>query len=323
MGRRGQGNAVWFFMPEWGYWSGDGNWKWYVSDNGTDETRAAYSMPEFRRALDELIGLWRGGLLRETVDLVSAGRQLADYPAVMLYFYEFMDSSRGFSSQSGFSYFNAGGYRIYALYGDKMPVYENEGGNFYTTNLASSGWQAVAGPNAEIGEFLRFMEWLDIRENYISLFYGTEGEDHILENGRIVPLERDGIKLSAVRNNLSFLERNELNAVTLNAPRNYEDEMRSLKPAYTITAPEESGALFDDFADAYGGEWNMALNETTRDYYDFLLTRLFRSSGDAPGEEEVYQIIDEYIEKQYGRKDTLEGYAGLIGEFYKAAADKK
>jgi hypothetical protein len=52
-----------FFMPDQGYWSVFGNWEWYVTSIGSNDTRVSYPMPEIRIAIERFIDLWRDEFL--------------------------------------------------------------------------------------------------------------------------------------------------------------------------------------------------------------------------------------------------------------------
>jgi hypothetical protein len=227
---------------------------------------------------------------------------------------------------SQFSSFDASGYRIYALYGGKMPVVDDGEGNI---NISVGGSLAVAGPNADVSEFLRLMEWLDDRENYISLMYGEEGEDYDLVNGRIVAVKKPRYNMGAVRQNLYFFERSKFNAVPLTAPSNYEDEMERLIPAYTLTVTAEDTAPLDAF---YDDNTLMQLFKTSRDF-DNLLSGLFFGykiddtgnyflNDSAPTLKEANALIDEFIEKQKDRDELLSRYAEAQEKVYRAAAER-
>jgi hypothetical protein len=302
-----------FFLPEWGYWS-DLHWEWYALDIRTNDARATYSLPESNRAFVEFADLQRKDLLYMKVRNRPQDRKLDEFPTALLYFYQFISNSSDFLLMSGFNEFDASGYRIYAMYGGKMPVHENYTGSYFT----SSGCHAIAGLNAEVGEFLRFMEWLDVRENYTMLFYGEEGHDYTLEGGRIVPLESRDEQMAVHRNKLFFLEHNELNAVPLTAPLNYETEMYSLSPAYTLIPSEEDRESFDIFNETYGDDSGW-VSYTSANFIG-LYYSLFFNDDTSLDEEGVQNLIDGYVEKQQSYTDILDSYAEAFGEMCKSAA---
>jgi hypothetical protein len=314
-----------FYMPEWGYWAVSHNC-WSAALIGTNETRTTYNMPELSRAIQEFTKLWRTGYLyMKNADWLGT-RRLGDFPTVLLYFYYFMGDRSVDEYITEFSSFDASGYRIYALYGGKMPLLDNAGKDYSTI----SGSRAVAGPNADVSEFLRLMEWLDNRENYISLMYGEEGEDYDFLNGRIAAVEKPKYNMAAVRQNLYFLERSKFNAVPITAPPNYEEEMERLIPAYTLTVtPDDYAPLDAVFED---DDILMRLNETSEDFDDLLsdlfLGYLIEHKGDyfyrdsAPTLLETNTLFDEFIEKQKDRGELLSQLAEAQEKVYKAAAER-
>jgi hypothetical protein len=285
-------------------------------------------MPEFGRALEEFTNLWRAGLIYFKNFGRPNMRNLADFPTGLFYFYDFFDPRLSNDYTGEFASFDASGYRIYALYGGQTPVCEYERGDYYSY----SGSDAVAGPDTDAGEFLRFSEWLGIRENYISLFYGEEGTDYALKDGRIVPLESNAAGMAAIRQNLYFLERSEFNAVPVNAPLNYEDETERLVPLYTLITTREDYMLADEFYGAEGEDGTTLLSAAAEDYNQ-LMNDLFwgfeieiEGAGPyrdtAPEKTEVEQLVESFFEKQKRHEDFFDGFAGIFGQIYKAAAER-
>jgi hypothetical protein len=304
-----------FFMPEWGYWNGTGKWEWSVLDIQTNDARAVYSAPEVGRALEEFIDLWRNGLLY--MRTYGFDREFSEFPTALIYFYDFIDMFPQRAYLNGFQGLDASLYRIYALYNGKMPLYINPDGETYSISCT----EAVAPPAADPTEFLRFLEWLGERENYQALMYGEEGRDYTLENNRITPVEEQAETFAVHRRNLFFLERNELNAISSDAPWNYETEMYSLKPAYTLYPTYDDEETLSLFYEKYGMENFMRIYDTSDDY-NLLYSKLFRRSDKAPDKDETLELIDEFMEKQWDKVEILDYYAKAIGDMLKSAAER-
>jgi hypothetical protein len=266
------------FMPELGYWSTE--WPLYAAKIGTDEFTPTYALPESREALAGFMRLRRDELLH--VNVFGGDTQLySAFPTALMYFYDFIvEPFTGHYQFSGLSLFDASGYRIYALYGGTVPVME-----FSWNAYRTSAW-TIAGHNAEAGEFLRLLEWLDWEDNYRQLLHGIEVTDP-----------------QAVRANLHFLERSEHRPLPLTAPNNYEAEMRLLTPAYTITlTPEGALPLFQmsqsmgeaDFRDLQGAYESFAnLNQ-----------QLLRGNA-VLNVDTMNSVIDSFIQRQERENDPI------------------
>jgi hypothetical protein len=255
-------------------------------------------------------------------------QKFGDFPTALLYFYDFSDPRQSGDHTGEFAAFDAAGYRIYAMYGDRTPVCEYEGSGYYSY----SGSDAVAGPNTDADEFLHFLEWLGARENYVSLFYGAEGADYALANGRIVPLEPGASDMAAIRRNLYFLERNEFNAVPVTAPWNYEDEMARIVPMYTLTTTREDYMQTEGFYSVKGDGEATLINETAEDYHQ-LMGDLFGGmeieyqdepvfKDSVPDTQKTQALIGEKIEKQKRREKFFDDFAEAFDRIYKAAAER-
>jgi hypothetical protein len=316
------------FMPEWGYWSDSGMWYCFASAIGSNDTRPAYSMPEFGRALDEFTGLWREELLYMKNFGRPDSRGLEDSPTCLLYFYDFFDPRQSNDYTGEFAAFDFSGYRIYAMYGGQTPICEYERGNYFSYG----GSDAVAGPNTDAGEFLRFLEWLGTRENYISLFYGEEGADYTLAGGRIIPHEANSADMAAILQNLYFLERNEFNAIPVTAPWNYEDEMERIIPMYTLITTREDYMQTEEFYNVKGDGEVSLFNETAEDYHQ-LMSDLFGGleieyqdeplfKDSVPDIQETQALIGAFIEKQKRHEKFFDDFAEVFDKIYKAAAER-
>jgi hypothetical protein len=303
-----------FFMPEWGYWTNMGGWAWNVLDIRTNDTYSTYSVPESRKALEDFVNLWRDGFLYMKNNNNTRSRKLNEFPTALLYFYDFLDTNANFIQMSGFNDFDANGYRIYALYSGVMPSVERDG-NYWTW----AGTEAIAGSNTEINEFLRFMEWLWDRDNYLLLFFGVQGEDYTLTGGRMVPIETRTKDMADIRTNIFIFEHTDLNPLPLTAPWNYEDELHFLEPAHTLNMSTKDFQAVFDIYETFGEE-TMRVNDSYMDFSD-LMNELFNSET-APSEEQVQRNIDRYIEKQQSHSGILDLLATTYGECFKTAAER-
>jgi hypothetical protein len=297
-----------FFMPEWGYWSQKSSWPFNVSDIGSNKTRVSYLMPETGRALTEFVDLWSGGLIYVKNQSNLTSRPLADFPTLLLYFYDFFYPIVFHAERMGLTEFDASGYRIYALYGGQLPVLENEVTDYWYTY----GSTAVAGKNAEIGEFLKFIEWLGVRENYTLLMYGEQDADYTLLDGKIIPLGSQA-EMDAVRAGLIIFENSDYRAVPLSAPWNLFAEMQRLEPAYTVVISDTDQNLIGMYADEYGEEEFYEVLNARYEIWD-TMDRLYNNSDTAPGRDEVEGLIGLYTEMQRDRGGMLEKFAELTEE---------
>jgi hypothetical protein len=201
------------------------------------------------------------------------------------------------------------------MYGGVMPVLASEIEDYWY----ALGSVAVAGGNTDASEFLRFLDWLGVRENYTLLFYGEENTDYTLSEGKIVPMGPDMEMLADVRADLFFLERSDFKAVPLKAPWNLRAELQTLEPSYTASVVKEGGLPQSAFSDKYGDTAYSIVMETYREMLDMLFDGLFDSDKTAPDKEEAQSLIDQYAAAQRPRDMELSNYAALTGEIVKAA----
>jgi hypothetical protein len=303
-------------MPEWGYWSEKGSWPYYASVIGTNETRPSYLLPETSRVLEQFTDLWRDGLLFVKNDFTLRTPEFTEFPTALVYFYDLFYPNAIFAERTGFDRLDFSGYRVYAMYGGIQPVAENAEDDYWYVY----GGNAVAGKGTDASEFLKFMEWLGIQENYTLLLYGVEGLDYILTNGKITPLESTAAMMADVRYDLNFLERSDFMAVPPNAPWNFADEMRSLEPAYTISFSAGDKTSRGAFAEDYGDGYRAVINAS--DEMTMMFDDLFNNDTTAPGLDEARDIIGGFIERQKDRKDILDMYAEAAEKALNAASDQ-
>jgi hypothetical protein len=301
-----------FYMPEWGYWTPRFSWHYFASEIVSNDTRPSYSMPEASRAIEEFTGLWRDGLLLMKNIFYRENPELSEFPTILFYFYDFFEPNYYHAEKSGTLKFDASGYRIYAMYGGVLPVIEYPDGDYWYRD----GTVAAAGINTDASEWLRFLEWLGERENYTRLFYGDEGSDYTLSDGKFVPVDEQAAAFfAAVRADFYFLERSVQKPAPLYAPWNLYGEMLALKPAYSVALEKTPMGYF---AEAYGDDYRDVFMAN----YDFghMLSEVFDYGETAPSEDESHRILGEYTLKQRDRHEILDTYAEVTDKALKAAA---
>ena len=132
-------------------------------NNETGEIKAFFNIPE---AVDAMLYLlqWRQSGLMEFWDGSEVGET---FPTILVHngFANFSDMGTNWQE-----------YTVHIFHQPEVNLYEEM---WY-------GGGAVAAPDTDVAEFLRFMEWLTVPENYRVFMYGVEDVDHVLNDYGVV-----------------------------------------------------------------------------------------------------------------------------------------
>ena len=312
------------FLPESGYYNP--NQPGVFIQNETDKTLLAYYGDEAVSAFAELAEWQRLGLIYPATHMNRG--QMGDlafdkYKALILYADEFINMETNYvdiTAKYDMNKFDASGYTAYVLYNDGRP--EVDYGIYY------SRFAAAAGKGADLSELFRFLQWLEKRENYIAFFYGKEGEDYKLENGRVTPLDT-GVNMRKVREALLPLNNPDYEPVPVSAPHNYEAEMSAISRPYTLKLSPygaEASFPFHKYSDAFwhGNETLLFLsNEFFKLYSRMYDPRPENGSAFAVATEaQVLEIIEKYKDNVREREaEIIELKSGFFDAV--AEAEKK
>jgi len=287
-----------FFLPEMGY-GNMGAIQVYAIGLNTKQVSPTYLLPESRAALEEFARLRRDGLLYMINENHKERGAFNEYSTALVYSFDFTFAGGLFSS--GAYDFDAGGYRMYTLYNRQLPR--------FIYNEYSQQFVAMAGPNTDISEFLWFLELLENREDYRRLFYGIEDIDFEWVGSRMRYLEND-TDWASIRANLLCFARSDYQEIPLAVPNNFESEMDTFDPAYTVMYTQEmQGKMMQwwnklDEADAgFANQIDGDARQMNRD--------LFWSVFPAD-EQRADRIIDDFIKKINAREQLLYDYTQMF-----------
>lgn len=289
-------------LPEYGY-SNVGQTLCYLEIN-TGRVLPTWSLPESRYALKEYARLRRDGLLHLANTTAQNGGAFKNYATILLYAYDLVEDMSLYTV-SGFIDLDVSEYMAYALYNNQIPI--------PTIIGSESIWSptfAIAGPDTDIREFMKFLEWLEEPEHYWRLFYGVETVDYNSIDDRIEFLRKNS-DYEIVRTILTYFERSELKAMPLTAPENYETTLANIQSAYDLVLTDETYEMLNN--------WENGLDEVEQDELDGYWNDLREMNRllfitEVLDAKRTSEVIDEFIEKQERREPLMLEYAQIMEE---------
>ena len=232
------------FLRDYGYFNlSRGNT--HLIDINTLKVTPTLLVDEFRQSHIEFATWQRNGLIQ--IEQEALGTNIRDrftgYPTIILYADDLITYENTFYYHSNnldsFLISDMRDFTMYILYNDQ-PVFE--------WNTETPQYKAIAGNNADLTDFFRLQQWLTNEDNYRKLFYGDEGVDYEVENGRImVKNESETRYWERVRLTLFPFQNPAFFTVYPKAPLNFEEEMEARKLNNGITLSDEEQSILNNF----------------------------------------------------------------------------
>ena len=250
--------ALNLFLPEKGYTSltgmftgiGAPEFPCYLWMDENNNIRPFYKIDDAKNAILELVAWRAAGLMDFVGDDVEFSP--LDYPTVLASTLQIIEMNMNRIDLSG--------YTVNLLDGPVWVVPPTTG--------------AVAVPGADVSEFLRFMEWLNVKENFIYFFFGIEGVDYATDPaGAITDAKKSDYHLW--RNKYIFQRSEFYGAVMLNPagrPVNFAAETSRLTPAQPLLDAETRRSLANA---VLGNSLHMKHLSDVHQYFNFFNELLF------------------------------------------------
>ena len=236
------------FMPEYGYEQVDHIYQRYFMYSNlyysADDRRVypIYELPEINKVYSEFAQWYELGLidamwqplqfsLYDTL-LINTGAILGNSPR------KFMPTGPNLGPP-----IDLRDYHMYVLYPEA--VRDTSPGEF------SVDTRAVAGNNANIPEFLRFMEWLEDEEHYDYFRYGVEGVDYTLDADAEPPNPPFVYSHWEQRDMFQRLHIEEI--MPINTPVNFDEEMRRIY--FSSDLPVNANVMKEIYYEWMGEDW--------------------------------------------------------------------
>ena len=300
--------AMALFMPEYGYAMVDGAFARQLGmylgmavELGGDDIVHGVTLDAFPLAYKQLIALHTDGLVdlwhARTMQTVAGTKfDIASHPTLIASTH---DIATGFAEMTeeypALTTLDLSQYHMSVLYRDVLPEIPAEAAQYAPA-------YAVFGSEADAGEFLRFMAWLEHPEHYMRFMYGEEGKDYTLDAKGGVSVLSGG---EAFRRwpRLELFTRSYLEpAAQMVLPVNFEAEMAAMTHPHTLKIDFKSAQDIQD-----------AREKSIDAYYDLLslhmslFSRSFKEIGYSSD-----KLIDDFAAAQQGRKDAWMGIADIL-----------
>jgi len=301
--------ALSLFLPQYGYYSLDRLlWSYEIDTDcygafGSDEVYPYYEVPAFKSALLELSEWHKNGLI-DFWNYRTPDANLEEYPTLVVNTEDFLS---GFlrSSYPAYDQLDFAQYHLSILYSKTLPRIPDE-----QTPMPTA--MGVAGSNAELSEFFRWLEWMETPENYLLMRCGVEGVDYTLTDGALAFLDTEVDYCTWDHRGCFVRYYLEKDLRKSNQPSNLQEALESVEYPYDVPLNAEqskqlAAELLKDPAITSGAQENRTAAQG-------LIDALY---GSAPLSE-AEKAVDDYIAGRM-EKDNLRPITQRIETAYENA----
>lgn len=292
--------ALSLFLPEYGY---------APCDDGLvckeNNISAVYSLDETSAMLNELEDWKANGLVDFFIWDNKAIANLGNYPTMVTNTQAFLSdlTVMQFPTFDSVDYTN---YHMCILYPTALPQIRDASTSYVN-------YCAVASPQADITEFLNFLEWLQTPENYLLFTYGKEGVDYTLHNGNLLytdaqqPYGRAIFHFLLKQTALENLQR-------ANVPSNLMEEVAGVEYPYVLLN-KDAVRKIENMTQAQQDQLSLGFTQYSQVCND-LLTKMSTQPRDA-----FTGTVDDFVRTQR-ENDPLGSYVTFLNGILSSAGEQ-